>query len=217
MTGKWLSRLLPRAKDRLAVGVGGALISTLLMLGRGVPAWTAWDASARLSAAGSRRELTITQAAIHAHHSGLSMRATLARQLDSLSGAYLSAPSAAIAGAALATLISDLAAENGIRVTSVSVRPDSAARTAFTRIAARMSATGDTEGLSNYLAAIESSEQLLAVRELSISQTDPAAPDSRAEVLRFEVLVEGLVRIDSRGRPITTSHERIALSTAAKP
>lgn len=192
----WLAHLVPRAKDRRALGAGVALIGSMLVIGRGVPAWRQWEDAERLASQESSRRLDGARSAIGAHRSVIALRGKITRRLDSLSSAYLHAPSAAVAGAALATLMSDMGDESGIRVTSASVRPDSMAKAAFTRVAVRISATGDVEGLADYLRSIESSEQLLAVRELSVAQTDPAAPDSRAEALRFEVLVEGLVRIE---------------------
>lgn len=207
-----LARMLPRAKDRRALAVGGIVISTTVLLGRGIPAWREWDEAARRGVEESWRELALTQSALAVRRSNESERGQLARQLDSLSGAYLHATGTAVAGASLATLVSNLASESGVRVTSASVRPDSATKAAFTRIAVRISATGDVEGLSEYLGSIESSEQLLAVRELSVAQADPAAPDSRPEALRFEILVEGLVRIDPKERATTPSRGQKAPS-----
>jgi Tfp pilus assembly protein PilO len=93
-------------------------------------------------------------------------------------------------------MISEMGDESGIRVTSALVRSDTMTKAPFARIAVRISATGDVEGLADYLRSIESAEQLLAVRELSVAQSEPGAPDSRAESLHFEMLVEGLVRLD---------------------
>ncbi|MEP6733825.1 MAG: type II secretion system protein GspM [bacterium] len=213
---RWMARVLPRQRDRRVLAIGVVVISSMLMLSRGVPAWKAWDESSRVAAVESRRELDVAHAAIERYRSDSRARERLAQQLDSLSGAYLSAPGSAVAGAALATLVSDLAAESGVKVTSASVRPDSATRSPFVRLGVRVSATGDAEGLSDYLSSIESSRQLLAVRELSVAQTDPAAPDSRAEALHFELLVEGLVRIASVRDTISERRRETPLTTAKR-
>lgn len=210
----WLMQLVPRAKDRRAMTFGLALMGSMTLLGRGVPAWREWERGELLAAAESARRLDGAHSDIDGHRSVVALRASLRGRLDSLSGAYLHATSAAEAGAALATLVSDLGDDCGIHVTSASVRPDSIKKTAFTRIAVRISATGDVEGLSDYLRSIESADHLLAVRELSVSQTEPSAPDSRAEALRFEVLVEGLVRIETSERRGTTL--RVFSSTSLK-
>lgn len=201
----WLARLVPRAKDRRALGAGCALIGSLLFIGRGVPAWRQWEQNERLAIQESTRRLDGAWSSIRARRSIAVMRGVLTRRLDSLSSAYLHASSVAVAGAALATLTGDLGDESGVRVTSTSVRADSSTTSAFTRVAVRISATGDVEGLADYLRSIESYEQLLAVRELSVAQTDPGAPDSRVESLRFEVLVEGLAQIDAKARASTPS------------
>ena len=75
--------------------------------------------------------------------------------------------------------------------------PDSASRNGLARVAVRASGIGDIAGVTRLLQDIESGVPLLAVRELSITQPEPAAPDGRAEALRFEVLVEGLARVEA--------------------
>jgi hypothetical protein len=202
-----LTRLIPRPKDRRALAAGGVLIGCLLLTGRGVPAWREWERAERAAAEDSARRLENARANIDAHQSIIALRAVATRRLDSLSTAYLHASSPAIAGATLATLVGDLGGESGIRITSTTVRADSATKAAFTRITVRVSATGDVEGLADYLSSIESSEQLLAVRELSVAQSDPAAPDSRAEALHFELLIEALVRIDRGETPSSLAME----------
>jgi hypothetical protein len=191
-------------------------MGSMFLFGRGVPAWREWEQGERLAAQESSRRLEVARSAIDAHRSITAMRSTLTRRLDSLSGTYLRASSTAVAGAALATVIGDLGEESGVRITSAAVRADSATKATFTRIAVRISATGDVEGLADYLSSLESSEQLLAVRELSVAQTDPGAPDSRVESLHFEMLVEGLVRIEGKERALTTvkSRENSSASSA---
>lgn len=212
----WVARLVPRAKDRRALGGGCALIGSLLLIGRGAPAWRQWEQNESLAVHESTQRLDGARSSIGARRSIAAMHAMLTRRLDSLSSAYLHASSVAVAGAALATLIGDLGDESGVRVTSASVRADSSTTSAFTRVAVRIAATGDVEGLADYLRSIESSERLLAVRELSVAQTDPGAPDSRIESLRFEVLVEALVQIDARDHGSTSpaAHDAPSKSSA---
>lgn len=209
-----LARMLPRTKDRRALGAGVLVIGSMLLVGRGVPAWRQWERSQRLAAQESSERLRRAQSSIRAHPSIITMRGELAARLDSLSSTHLHAPSVTIACAALAAMMSDLGDESAIRVTSISVRPDTVTKAAFTRIAVRVSATGDVEGLADYLRSVESSGQMLAVRELSVAQTDPTAPDSRAELLRFELLVEALARIAPTERAAPTARARGTSSSA---
>jgi hypothetical protein len=117
-------------------------------------------------------------------------------------------PSAA--AATLASVISETAEEAGVKLGSVQVRPDSArAGTAVTLVAVRADAVGDIRGLTLLLAEIEAGVPLLRVRELSVSQPAPAAPDTQAEALRVELLIEGLAR--------TTARVPASASTTGRP
>ena len=179
------------------------LIGIMLLLGRGAPAWHEWEHAQTLAAQESSLRLLRAQSAMDSRRVIIAMRSKLTAQLDALTEACVHATSATVAGAALATLMGDWGTESGIRITSTSVRADTARKVVFTRIAVRISATGDVEGLAEFLRAIESSDQLLALRELSIVQSDPSAPDSRAESLRFEIVVEGLAQIEAKERDAT--------------
>jgi hypothetical protein len=110
-----------------------------------------------------------------------------------LAPALLSGDSPASAAATLAALVSGTAAQANVRLGAVQVRPDSVARGAFTRVAVRASATGDINGVTQMILGLEKGPMLLAVRELSITQAEPGAPADRAEALRLELLVEGLM------------------------
>ena len=111
----------------------------------------------------------------------------------------LGGASPAEAGAQLATIAGDLAAETGVQVNAVQVRADSAYRGGVARVAVRVTATGDVTGLTDLLQQIEGHELLLQVRELVVSQSAAVAPDNVPEMLRFELLVEGLA-LDPRVR-----------------
>lgn len=121
------------------------------------------------------------------------------RRLDSAAVMLLEGESPAQAGAALAAVASDLAAESGVQVNAVQVRADSVYRGHVTRVAVRVSATGDVTGLTELLQQLEGHDLLLHVRELVVTQQAPAAPDNVAEALRVELLVEGLA-LRPRGR-----------------
>lgn len=92
-----------------------------------------------------------------------------------------------------AGFVSDAAAEANLRITSLQVQVDSASSPTFTRVSLRISATGDIHGVTRLLETLEQGPMLLAVRELVVSQPEPAAPSTRPEVLRVELRVEGLV------------------------
>src|ERR671938_1894657 len=110
-----------------------------------------------------------------------------------LAPALLSGDTPAAAGATLAGLVSGAAARASVRLGVLQVRADSLGHGTFTRIAVTGSATGDVQGVAELLSALEHGPTLLAVRALSVSQTDPAAPVDRMEVLHVDFAVEGLM------------------------
>jgi hypothetical protein len=105
-----------------------------------------------------------------------------------LSASLLQASSAADAGATLASLVSNAADAAGIQPLGISVRPDSA-RGVLARVAVRVAAIGDVEGLVDFVNEIEQSEILLTIRELAVEQPDVAAT---SETLHLELLIEAL-------------------------
>jgi hypothetical protein len=84
-----------------------------------------------------------------------------------------------------------------VRVSAIQLRPDSAASNGITEVSARLNGVADVAGIASLLHAITASEIPLVVRELSITSSEPTAPPSKAEALRFDVLVAGLARIDA--------------------
>lgn len=116
----------------------------------------------------------------------------VARLYDTLAVALIEGQSPTAASAILAELVSAAADESGATMTTLQIRPDTIFRDRFAQIGVRMSGVGDVVTLVNLLEALEGHETLLSVRELSVSQSDPAAPEAKPETLRFHVLVEAL-------------------------
>ena len=168
------------------------IIAALVLAFRGVPAWRGWQREARASAAeqvqeAARAAYVVRQAGVI--HDSLAARN---RRYLALAPALLSGASAAAAGGSLAGLISGAAASSGVRLGAVQVQADSVALSTFTRIVARGDVTGDVRGITAFLRALERGPAALSVRELSISQPEPAAGPDRAEALRLQVVVSGL-------------------------
>jgi hypothetical protein len=105
----------------------------------------------------------------------------------------LDGDSPAAAAAALSSLVSSAAETGGARVGSLQLRNDSTSRGAFTRVAVRASVVGDIRSLTSMFAALETGPEVLAIRELSVTQPDVGAGDDKPEMLRAELLVEGLM------------------------
>jgi hypothetical protein len=165
---------------------------------RGIPAWRAWvhNTSVRADAATSRMNIARQEIAQAAHTS---------RMADSVGERYLALRPTLLAGetpaqasAAFASYISETAAMAGVRLGTVQLNVDtSRANTEIYRIGARVDGSGDIRGITTWLEALESGNTpLVAVRTLVISQTDPAAPANRPELLRTTLDIEGIARRD---------------------
>lgn len=208
-----LLRLGLPSRDRRALGVGAAIIATVFVLGRGVPAWHQWEQSAVLEASNSRRRLALAHEVLSARTRTVEAERVAASEMTSLVDTYFEAPSVTEAGAALAGFVDELGEENAVRVSSAQLRSDTVTRATFTKVAVRIAATSDVQGLAEFLSSLEGAQKLLAIRDLTVAQSDPSAPESRPEALHFEMLVEGIARVPERSRaPIAA-----AMTNAPRP
>jgi hypothetical protein len=190
------------ARDRRVLVLGIATITLVVGGGRGLPAWREWYAGSRASAAQLRGELARAEESLR--HSAVTRDSLAARKrrLVALLALLAGGETPQMAGAGLASSVASAAEAAGVRVGTVQVRPDSAGRNVFTRVAVRADVTGDVRGVAAFLGALEQDATLLAVRELVVSQPEPAAPADRAEALRVELLVEGLALTPRRARAV---------------
>jgi hypothetical protein len=182
-------------RDRKTAIFGVTVVGALIGLSRGVPALAAWertqvaeasDMTARASSArASVKVLTVLRDSLRARH----------ERLAAIDSTMLRGTSAAAAAADLASSLDDLATSSRLKVTAMQLRADSAAAGALTRVAVRVTATTDAVGLAAFLRAVEGNDMPLVVRELAVSQPEPAAPESKPEALRVDVLVESIARI----------------------
>jgi hypothetical protein len=183
------------ARDRRVLGLGALTISLLIGLSRGLPALRGWD-SARVAAARvSAEQLAEVRGGMRAlAELRDSLRARRLR-LAAIDSVLPAASSPAGVAAAIATAIEELADDNDVRLTSLQLRADSTIRAGRVRVGVRVGGVADVAGLAALLRAVEGGEAPLAVRELSVSQPEPAAPDSKPGSLRFDMLVAGVGRI----------------------
>lgn len=182
------------ARDRKVLTIGVAVCTLLVVSTRGVPALARWTRTARANA----EELSAEAArATKSVAGGATIRDSLAsaraRYLG-LGPRFLEGETTAGAGSALASIVSTAAAAANVRMGSAQIHADTGKAGAFSRVSVRANLTGDIRGIVTMLAALERGQTLLAVRELSITQPDPAAGDDRAEVLRADLVVESLAR-----------------------
>ncbi len=203
MIGSGLAARLSN-RDRRTLMLGAAAIAVLVLLTKDLPAWHAWQRDAEAGAIELAADAARSDAAIAAYpllHDSLRVRSARLLSLDSTIVAGMDPASAA---ASLATMVSDAAADAGVKLGAIQPRVDSephslgatraAAHQVFAHVSVRGDAIGDVVALTQFLADLEHGPVLLAVRELSITQPEPAAPSSRMETLHADFTVVGLAR-----------------------
>lgn len=177
-------------RDRRTLALGVVTIATLVLFARGLPALFAWQDGRTADAQRVAEQL----AALRAGRNELpalrdSLRARRA-QLVLLDSALLSGPSPAGVAAALTSTLEDLADDNRVRVTTLQLHADSLPAFGLARVDVRVTGIADIAGLASFMRAIESGDPPLVVRELTVSQQDPAS--DKAEALRVDLVVAGI-------------------------
>ena len=183
-------------RDRRTLVAGGVTVLVLLLGVRGIPAWRAWVHATQSSAAALSARVAMARRDVAG-------RRIITRTADSLAQAYLALAPALLRGntpaqasASLASYVSDAAAASGTHLGAVQLSVDSgAAHAELYKVSIRADVTGDVRGVTALLRTLEGGNApLLAVRTLSISQSDPGAPTNHAEVLQVSIEVDGLGR-----------------------
>ena len=191
-------------RDRRTALVGAGIVAGLVALAKGMPVWRAWDAEVRASAAELVAESARAERSVRALP--VVRDSLIARNARYLALAELIVPGDGPTSAAgeLATFVSGAATASDLTVGALQVRVDTTAlevegRTvgsplapAFARVSVQGDLTGDVLGLTYFLSEIEDGPFLLSIRELAVSQPEPAAPADRPEMLRVQFVVEGI-------------------------
>jgi hypothetical protein len=201
-----MDRLSPR--DRRTLARGAAVVALVLLLGRGVPAWRRWDAGARAAAAEMAAEAAEAVQTVRLLPASLDSLEARNARLVALGEGVLGGESPAAAGAALASLVSGAAARAGVQLGSLQVRPDTASAGTLMRISVRADGTGDLPAITRMLALLEGGPELLAIRELSLTQPSPGGPGEQPEALRVELSVQGLALLRPGGLPLRPAEDR---------
>ena len=190
--------LSARDKRTLIVGVG--VVGGLFVLARGVPSLMRWQNAQRTEAASMTADLSAARAGARQMPALRDSLRARQRRLAAVDSTMLSGPTSSSAAAMLASALEDLATESSVKVSAMQLHADSAAAGALVQIGVRVTAVADVYGLLALLRAIEGGETLLAVRELAVTQPEPAAPSSKPEALRVDMMVVGLARITGEKR-----------------
>ena len=209
-------------RDRRVLLLGGAVIALLLLFTRGLPAWRRWSAGSRAAAERQLGREADARASLRALRATVDSAEARRDRLGRLAAALLDGESSAAAGATLASILTGAAARAGVRLGSVQVQPDTAAAGTFTRVAVRADATGDLQGVTELLRYLEGVPELLAVREISLTQPDAGGAPDRPESLQLELVVQGLALVrapaaDSAPRPPSPSSPSSSPSSPPSP
>jgi hypothetical protein len=167
-------------------------IAVLLGGSRAIPWWLRTKADVSAAAADARERLAFAQSLLRSERIARDSTEVRSRRYLALARQILPGRSAASAVAELAAMVSGAAQGAGLRVGTVQVQPDTTRLSVFARVAVRVQVTGDVRGVTALLLTLERGPLLINIRELSLTQLDPSADDTRAETLRGEMLVEAL-------------------------
>jgi hypothetical protein len=187
-------RLGLSARDRRTGVVGVSVMAALILLSRGVPAWRGWVSDARAGADEQSRAVADADALVAG--AGVAHDSLVARdeRYMALAPALVAGGTPAEASATLASLLSETASADGVKLGAVQLRPvaDIGARRTFIRVGVHADVVGDITGIATLLATLERGPLRLRVREITVTQPDAAAPGDRAEALHAELTIEGL-------------------------
>ena len=189
------------SRDRRTLTAGGAAIIGLLIIARGLPALRVWEQDVRIAAASAADRIGLMR---DGDQQLPVLRDTLRAWQNRLAGLdsdMLRGGSPPAAAAELASLLEAMADESRVKISTLQLRADSVSAAPISHVAVRISGIGDVSGLAGLLRAIEGGDTQLVVRELVVSQPEPAAPDTKPENLRIDLLVEGVSLFPSRGHP----------------
>lgn len=179
--------------DRRVLIAGVALI-TVIVGAKAIARTTEWRVREWASATSLLAEVTRQEARariLAAERDSLVARRVRLATMDST---ILDGDTPALAAAALAELMSDVAEQTTAQLGNVVVRADSSAHGAFVVVRVQATVTGNAPALVNFLAKLEASPKLVAIRELGIRLQGDQSAVQGGQALRADVVVEGLAR-----------------------
>lgn len=179
-------------RERRVMAIGGALIVGMVTFSRIVPMWRAWQRGAHTSALEMTAAVARTEAAVRTLEEKLdSLEARKGRFLQ-LAPLLLDAESPATAAEALRVLVSGAAERAGVRVVKLHASVDTTNDTLLRRVWVSAELEGDIRGVANMISTLEHGPALLAIRELTITQPDPAGSSDQPERLGVWLRIAGL-------------------------
>jgi hypothetical protein len=189
------------SRDRKTAIVGGIVVLSLLLAGRGVPAWHRWRINAKESTESVLAEASEVAGSVDRAREFDAANRRAALQRMEVRPAFVNGTTQATAAANLGAIVADAATGNGVRMGSLQTSTDSATGQGGTvaHLRVRGEGTGDVTAVTQFLATLEGGLPIVAVRELSITQGEPRAPPDRPESLHVGFVIEALAHLDPTG------------------
>lgn len=188
-------------RDGRTAIAGITTVASLILVSRGLPALRSWERSQLAGASDVVARASSARITLRALPSLRDSLARRQRDLASLDSAMFTRASPVAAVADLAAMLDGMAASAGVKIATLQLRADSAPKRSIARIGVRVTGTTDVAGLAELLRLTDTTDTLLVVRELSVSQPEPSAPRTRPEALHVELLVESMARIAEARAP----------------
>lgn len=184
------------SRDRRTLVIGALVVAASLVVFRGIPAWYVWTMSTVSEAQRSLQDLSVTKGQIEENRILTERSDSIVRAYSELNSTLLHGDTPPQAVAVLASHVSEIAMNAGVRLGTVQLLTDSVrTNQEVYRVRVRVDGTGDIRGITTLFSLLESmGTPLLAIRTVSISQSDVMAPPERAETLRVAFVVEGIAR-----------------------
>jgi hypothetical protein len=188
-------------RDRRIASIGVIIVGGLLVVSRGVPTLRARERLMRSNAESMAEQLASAarvEEMLPAICESLSVRQ---QRLAALESRTIVARSPGDAGAALAAALEALADSARFRVTGLQLRVDTLTVSGMTHVGVRLTGLADVVGLGALMRSIEDDNgSPMIVRDLAVSQPEPASPSAKIETLRIDMFVEALCDIEP-GKP----------------
>lgn len=186
-------------RERRVLTVGSACIIAMIAFAKVLPGIRKWEDDAAVRQALLTRELATGQVTVAQERAMRDSLKSRTRALQSRETGLLQGESRSAAEGALAAVVSATAASAGLKIDALAL--DGEIDEGVQVVSVTGAATGDIAGLTDFFAALERAPSRPRVRAVSITPSDAAGPDTRAETLRLEFTIDAQVIAAGRRLP----------------
>lgn len=191
-----MSHTISRRERRVMIG-GAVMVTATFLAAHAVPAWRDWESYLTRRAEQRLIQATRAEQAVRELDAATDSLARLRELLAAIDTAVLHGANPSAAAANLAAQVTDAALNANVQVNTVRLNTDSVQSTRFARVSVRLDATADIGGVTALIATL-AQQTGVAVREITITQPDPAPISDLPETLRIELRVDALAAVTRR-------------------